>query len=88
MSYESFCNRVKRVKDSLPKQNPSKQFVYVTIEEAEQMISIIDAAAKVDKPEQHIPNRSIVLTSFPPQYYCSNPKCYSHTCDWSGWTDV
>ena len=36
----------------------------------------------------HIPNRMVMLDSNPAQWYCSNPDCYSHECEWGGWTDV
>ena len=40
----------------------------------------------------HVPDRSMVLTSNPPQYYCMAPDgtrnpCYCHPCDWPGWSD-
>ena len=43
-----------------------------------------------NKPVRHIPERSIILTSNPPKYYCFNEKgerneCYCHFCDWPGW---
>lgn len=43
----------------------------------------IEAAAS-----EHVPNRTMVLTSMTAHYYCSNPECYSHPCDWDGWTDL
>lgn len=45
-----------------------------------------EAVATLTEDQEHIPNRSMVLTSNPPQFYCSNPNCYSHRCDWEGWT--